>query len=105
MKNKPTSRPYKSRYEAQLSTYRAIYGGNKNAPIEKDEVIDCDFAALEKRYLSTLMNTTESEDRHRALASEIFLVSYADVTDEQRRYAKSVAAFYIYGGAGKTISK
>ena len=39
-------------------------------------------------------------DKHKQTASEIFGCSYEDVTDEQRKFAKTVNYFWLYGDNG-----
>lgn len=54
------------------------------------ETIDINVAELGKQAVK------EHKDIHKLVASKIFDVKYEDVTDEQRRIAKTINFKYIY---------
>ncbi|WP_334189927.1 DNA polymerase I [Noviherbaspirillum sp.] len=67
-------------------------------------IVSADYSQIELRIMahisgdeSLLRSFAEGEDVHRATAAEIFSVTPADVTSEQRRYAKVINFGLIYG--------
>jgi DNA polymerase-1 len=67
-------------------------------------IVSADYSQIELRIMahisgdaSLLRSFSEGEDVHRATASEIFGVAPAEVTSEQRRYAKVINFGLIYG--------
>lgn len=67
-------------------------------------IVSADYSQIELRIMahisgdeSLLRSFAEGEDVHRATASEIFGVPPAEVTSEQRRYAKVINFGLIYG--------
>ena len=67
-------------------------------------IVSADYSQIELRIMahisgdeSLLRSFAEGEDVHRATASEIFSVPPAEVTSEQRRYAKVINFGLIYG--------
>ncbi|HEV2609338.1 MAG TPA: DNA polymerase I [Noviherbaspirillum sp.] len=67
-------------------------------------IVSADYSQIELRIMahisgdeSLLRSFAEGEDVHRATASEIFSVPPAEVTNEQRRYAKVINFGLIYG--------
>ncbi len=67
-------------------------------------IVSADYSQIELRIMahisgdeSLLRAFAEGEDIHRATASEIFGVARAEVTSEQRRYAKVINFGLIYG--------
>ena len=67
-------------------------------------IVSADYSQIELRIMahisgdaSLLRAFAEGEDVHRATASEIFGVASAEVTHEQRRYAKVINFGLIYG--------
>ncbi|MDO8651953.1 MAG: DNA polymerase I [Undibacterium sp.] len=68
------------------------------------KIVSADYSQIELRIMAHISGDTSllnafaaGEDVHRATASEIFGVSLADVTSEQRRYAKVINFGLIYG--------
>jgi DNA polymerase-1 len=68
------------------------------------KIVSADYSQIELRIMahisgdSSLLNAfAAGEDVHRATASEIFGVGLAEVTSEQRRYAKVINFGLIYG--------
>lgn len=55
--------------------------------------IDINIAELAKQAVE------EHKDIHKLVASKMFNVKYEDVTDEQRRIAKTVSFKYMYGAS------
>jgi DNA polymerase-1 len=71
---------------------------------EGSVIVSADYSQIELRIMahisgdaSLLRSFSEGEDVHRATASEIFGVAPAEVTSEQRRYAKVINFGLIYG--------
>jgi DNA polymerase I len=67
-------------------------------------IVSADYSQIELRIMAHLSGDdnmlrafAEGEDIHRATAAEIFSVAPADVTSEQRRYAKVINFGLIYG--------
>ncbi len=67
-------------------------------------ILSADYSQIELRIMahisgdpSLLAAFAEGMDVHRATASEVFRVSAAEVTSEQRRYAKTINFGLIYG--------
>ncbi|KIF81204.1 DNA polymerase I [Noviherbaspirillum autotrophicum] len=67
-------------------------------------IVSADYSQIELRIMAHISGDenllrafAEGEDIHRATASEIFGVERADVTNEQRRYAKVINFGLIYG--------
>ncbi|MBI1394463.1 MAG: DNA polymerase I [Betaproteobacteria bacterium] len=67
-------------------------------------ILSADYSQIELRIMAHLSGDAallkafrEGEDIHRATASEIFATAGADVTSEQRRYAKVINFGLIYG--------
>ncbi len=68
------------------------------------KILSADYSQIELRIMahisgdeSLLRAFAEGLDVHRATASEIFSVNLAEVTSEQRRYAKTINFGLIYG--------
>ncbi|MEC4722488.1 DNA polymerase I [Noviherbaspirillum sp. CPCC 100848] len=71
---------------------------------EGSVIVSADYSQIELRIMahisgdaSLLRSFSEGEDVHRATASEIFGVAPAEVSSEQRRYAKVINFGLIYG--------
>ncbi|MFZ4651399.1 MAG: DNA polymerase, partial [Rubrivivax sp.] len=67
-------------------------------------IVSCDYSQIELRIMAHISGDpgmtrafAEGLDIHRATAGEIFGVSPAEVTSEQRRYAKTINFGLIYG--------
>jgi DNA polymerase-1 len=67
-------------------------------------IVSADYSQIELRIMAHLSEDeamlrafAEGEDIHRATAAEIFAIAPADVTSEQRRYAKVINFGLIYG--------
>lgn len=67
-------------------------------------IVSADYSQIELRIMAHLSGDenmlrafADGEDIHRATASEIFSVAPAEVTNEQRRYAKVINFGLIYG--------
>jgi len=67
-------------------------------------IVSADYSQIELRIMAhisgdanLLRSFAEGEDIHRATAAEIFGIAPADVTNEQRRYAKVINFGLIYG--------
>jgi DNA polymerase-1 len=67
-------------------------------------IMSADYSQIELRIMAHLSEDeamlrafAEGEDIHRATAAEIFAIAPADVTSEQRRYAKVINFGLIYG--------
>ena len=67
-------------------------------------IVSADYSQIELRIMAHLSEDpnmlrafADGEDIHRATAAEIFSVAPADVTSEQRRYAKVINFGLIYG--------
>ena len=67
-------------------------------------IVSADYSQIELRIMAHLSEDenmlrafAEGEDIHRATAAEIFVVAPADVSSEQRRYAKVINFGLIYG--------
>ncbi|QJQ07675.1 DNA polymerase I [Undibacterium piscinae] len=68
------------------------------------KIVSADYSQIELRIMAHISGDTSllnafaaGEDVHRATASEIFGAALADVTSEQRRYAKVINFGLIYG--------
>jgi DNA polymerase-1 len=75
-------------------------------------LISCDYSQIELRIMAHLSQDerllqafAEGEDVHRATASEVFGVPPADVSSEQRRYAKVINFGLIYGMSAHGLAK
>jgi DNA polymerase-1 len=71
---------------------------------EGSVILSADYSQIELRIMAHLSEDAnmlrafaDGEDIHRATAAEIFSVAPADVTSEQRRYAKVINFGLIYG--------
>ncbi|CAN7721436.1 DNA polymerase I [Pseudoduganella sp. LjRoot289] len=71
---------------------------------EGSHIVSADYSQIELRIMAHISEDenmlrafAEGEDIHRATAAEIFGVAPADVTSEQRRYAKVINFGLIYG--------
>jgi DNA polymerase-1 len=69
-----------------------------------NSIVSADYSQIELRIMAHISGDTsllkafaDGEDVHRATASEIFGVPLAEVTSEQRRYAKVINFGLIYG--------
>jgi DNA polymerase I len=67
-------------------------------------IVSCDYSQIELRIMAHVSGDpgfldafAKGEDIHRATASEVFGIGLADVTSEQRRYAKVINFGLIYG--------
>jgi len=67
-------------------------------------IVSADYSQIELRIMAHLSGDVnmlrafaDGEDIHRATAAEIFSIAPADVTNEQRRYAKVINFGLIYG--------
>ena len=47
----------------------------------------------------------QNKDPHRAVAARVFGISESEVTEEQRRYAKSCSFMHLYHGDPSTVAK
>lgn len=74
-------------YHIQSQEADRVY--RKNMPT-KTEIIYIDVSGLGKQAVK------EHKDIHKLVASKMFNVPYEDVTDEQRRIAKTVNFKYMY---------
>lgn len=45
----------------------------------------------------------QNKDPHRAVAARVFGISESEVTEEQRRYAKSFSFMHLYHGNPSTV--
>jgi DNA polymerase-1 len=68
------------------------------------QIVSADYSQIELRIMAHISGDpgltrafAEGMDVHRATASEVFAVAPADVTPEQRRYAKTINFGLIYG--------
>ena len=75
-------------------------------------LISCDYSQIELRIMAHLSQDerllqafAEGEDVHRATASEVFGVPPAEVSSEQRRYAKVINFGLIYGMSAHGLAK
>jgi DNA polymerase I len=75
-------------------------------------IVAADYSQIELRIMAHLSGDegllkafAGNEDVHRATASEIFMVQPADVTPEQRRYAKVINFGLIYGMSAFGLAK
>ncbi len=75
-------------------------------------IVSADYSQIELRIMAHLSGDAgllkafaNNEDIHRATAAEIFMVSPADVSSEQRRYAKVINFGLIYGMSAFGLAK
>jgi len=75
-------------------------------------IVSADYSQIELRIMAHLSGDTgllqafaNNEDIHRATAAEIFMVALADVSSEQRRYAKVINFGLIYGMSSFGLAK
>ena len=77
-----------------------------------NSIVAADYSQIELRIMAHLSGDegllkafANNEDVHRATASEIFMVNPADVSSEQRRYAKVINFGLIYGMSAFGLAK
>ncbi|MDP2694382.1 MAG: DNA polymerase I [Gallionella sp.] len=75
-------------------------------------IVSADYSQIELRIMAHLSGDAgllqafaNNEDIHRATAAEIFIVAPADVSSEQRRYAKVINFGLIYGMSSFGLAK
>jgi len=75
-------------------------------------IVSADYSQIELRIMAhlsgdarLLQSFAEGEDVHRATAAEIFGLAPAEVTSEQRRYAKVINFGLIYGMSAHGLAK
>ena len=75
-------------------------------------IVSADYSQIELRIMahlsrdeSLLRSFAEGEDIHRATAAEVFGIPAAELTSEQRRYAKAINFGLIYGMSAFGLSK
>lgn len=75
-------------------------------------IVSADYSQIELRIMAHLSNDArlleafaQGEDVHRATASEVFGAAPAEVTNEQRRYAKVINFGLIYGMSAHGLAK
>ena len=75
-------------------------------------IVSADYSQIELRIMAHLSGDAgllkafaNNEDIHRATAAEIFMVAPADVSNEQRRYAKVINFGLIYGMSAFGLAK
>jgi DNA polymerase-1 len=75
-------------------------------------IVSADYSQIELRIMAHLSGDAglltafaNNEDIHRATAAEIFMVAPADVSSEQRRYAKVINFGLIYGMSAFGLAK
>ncbi|MDB5801107.1 MAG: polymerase [Rhodocyclales bacterium] len=75
-------------------------------------IVSADYSQIELRIMAHLSDDegllsafAKGEDVHRATAAEVFGATVADVTSEQRRYAKAINFGLIYGMSAHGLAK
>ena len=75
-------------------------------------IVSCDYSQIELRIMAHMSADpgmtrafVQGEDVHRATAAEIFGLSLAEVSSEQRRYAKTINFGLIYGMGAYGLSQ
>ena len=75
-------------------------------------IVSCDYSQIELRIMAHMSADegmtrafVQGEDVHRATAAEIFGIPVADVSSEQRRYAKTINFGLIYGMGAYGLSQ
>ena len=75
-------------------------------------IVSADYSQIELRIMAHLSGDkglltafANNEDIHRATAAEIFMIAPADVSNEQRRYAKVINFGLIYGMSAFGLAK
>ena len=75
-------------------------------------IVSADYSQIELRIMAHLSGDTglltafaNNEDIHRATAAEIFMVAPAEISGEQRRYAKVINFGLIYGMSAFGLAK
>lgn len=82
---------------------------------EQAQLVSADYSQIELRIMAHLSNDAtlieafqKNQDIHRRTAAEIFAIEQAEVSSEQRRYAKTINFGLIYGmseyGLAKTLN-
>jgi len=81
-------------------------------PDRGHQIVSADYSQIELRIMahisrdeSLLKSFAEGEDIHRATAGEVFGIPPAELTSEQRRYAKAINFGLIYGMSAFGLSK
>ncbi|KAF7599986.1 MAG: DNA polymerase I [Candidatus Dactylopiibacterium carminicum] len=75
-------------------------------------IVSADYSQIELRIMAHLSGDerllqafAQGEDVHRATAAEVFGIATAEVTSEQRRYAKTINFGLIYGMSAHGLAK
>ena len=81
-------------------------------PDRGSHIVSADYSQIELRIMahisrdeSLLKSFAEGEDIHRATASEVFSIPAAELSAEQRRYAKAINFGLIYGMSAFGLSR